>query len=267
MKKLFIGILLLWAALGIMFAQQSGHIVMNPLTGQMEYVTNPYAMGDSLVNLGHDNNIVNSTVNTLIGYGNYLSVGDCVAVGWDNTLNCNQNFALGKNISCNADKVMMLGMSPWGTEAKMAGSLAFCPGGDYAVMHVHSGYDRNTRYSTNKGGVRIGWGWGYNSDSTALEVIATRDTASATLFTSPDAAKLINTENDEWVVDPDEMTLAGSLEVGYVESPYTPKVHSAAADTSLMHTPLKIGDYYIDTSARDIYISTGTSRGSWIKVN
>lgn len=267
MRRLILGILLFIASMGILFAQESGHIVLNPLTGDLEYVTNPYAIGDSLVNLGYDNNVARATLSTMIGFGNYLGRPDCIAVGWDNSVNCNQNFALGKNIRCNSDKVIMIGMSDRQVEARMPGSVAFCPGGEYAVMHIHSGYDATSRYSVNKGGVRIGRGDAYNRDSTALEIIACRDTASASMYSTPDAAQIIATEGDEWIINPDEMSLAGSISAGYIDSPYTPKVHSAAADTSLLHTPLKVGDYYIDTSARDVYISTGTARGSWKKVN
>ena len=265
MKKLIIGILLLWAVMGILFAQESGHIVLNPLTGDLEYVTNPYAIGDSLVNLGYDNNIDHATLSTMIGFGNYLGSPDCVSVGWDNSVNCTQNFSLGKNIQCNAEKVIMIGMSPYlNVEARMPGSIAFCPGGGYGTMYVHSGYTQaNNTYSGNIGGVRIGRGTAYTDGNIALEVIGSYPG----FEDSPATSKIINTGNGEWVVDPDEMTLTGSVEVGYLESPYTPKVHSAAADTSLLPTPLKIGDYFIDTSARDVYISTGTARGTWKKVN
>lgn len=265
MKQLFTGLLLIFTL--SMAAQESGHIVMNPLTGELEFVTNPYAIGDSLVNLGYDNNVWAATLTTTIGFGNYLGHPDCIAVGWDNTFNCLQNFALGKNITCNADKVIMIGMSDRQVEAKMPGSVAFCPGGEWAVLHVHSGYGPRTLYSENKGGVRIGQGYGYADGNISLEVYAHRHTSTATGFSTPATARIIATENDEWIVDSDEMTLAGSLSTGYIESPYIPKVHSAAADTSLMPTPLKIGDYFIDTSARDVYISTGTSRGAWRKVN
>jgi hypothetical protein len=245
-----------------LFSQERGHIVLNPLTGELEYVTNPYAIGDSLVNLGYDNNIARSTLSTMIGYGNFLGQPDCIAIGWDNSTNCEQNFALGKYIECNGEKVIMIGMSNRKVEARMPGSVAFCPPGEYAVMHIHSGYGMGANtYVGNKGGVRIGQGSAYNTDSTALEIFAhIREN-------TPDNAQLIATENDEWIVDPDEMILAGSISTGYLECDYTPKVHSGAADTSLLPVPLKVGDYYIDTSARDVYISTGTVRGSWKKAN
>ena len=353
MRGIFAAILLMISL--SLFAQESGHIVLNPLTGELEYVTNPYAIGDSLVNLGYDNNIDHATLSTMIGYGNYLGSPDCITVGWDNGANCGQNFAIGRNIRCDSDKVIMLGMSTMKVTAKMPGSVAFCPTGEWAVMHVHSGYAMsNNGFYANIGGVRIGNSYSYNSDSTALEIVGRRvnyikyeDTGDTTGLSSGDlwtdttgtdktyeyaeedwnifsdtiyyqttepaepgdgnlwfdtddnyttyssasgvwslfsgnsyiqnytplytgttsAYQLIATENDEWTIDRDEMTMAGSIETGYLECDYTPKVHSAAADTSIMHTPLKIGDYFIDTSARDVYISTGTARGSWRKVN
>lgn len=261
MRCLYVGILLIFSL--SLFSQESGHIVLNPLTGKLEYVTNPYAIGDSLVNLGYDNNIDIKTLSSMIGFGNYLGKPDCIAVGWNNVINCGQNFAIGKNIMCNADKVIMIGMSNISTEARMPGSIAFCPSGELGVMYVHSGYNMpNNGYDENIGGVRIGRENAYNTDSTALEIIAYGDR-----INTPSTVQLIATENDEWTIDPDEMTLAGSMTTGYLECDYTPKVHSAASDTSVMHTPLKVGDYFINTNARDVYISVGISRGSWRKVN
>lgn len=246
-----------------LFSQESGHIVLNPLTGELEYVTNPYAIGGSLVNLGYDNNIDIKTLSSMIGFGNYLGKPDCFSVGWDNTVNCGQNFAIGKNITCNSDKVIMIGMSTVQSEARMPGSVSFCPTGELAVMYVHSGYSMpNDGYDENIGGVRIGRGNAYNTDSTALEIIAHGERSN-----TPSTVQLIATEGDKWTIDPNEMTLVGSISTGYLECDYTPKVHSAASDTSVMHTPLKVGDYFIDTGARDVYISVGISRGSWRKAN
>jgi len=250
-----------------LLSQESGHIVLNPLTGDLEYVTNPYAIGDSLVNLGYNNNVARQTLSTMIGFGNYLGSPDCITIGWDNKAGCAQNFSMGKNIVCNADKVIMIGMSTVNAEAYMAGSVALCPTSEMAVLHIHSGYNMpNNGFVGNMGGVRIGEGSLYNKDSTALEIIAHQDPSNLRAA-SPEGAKLITTEDDEWVIGTDAMTLAGSIEAGYVECDYVPTVHSAASDTSLLPTPLKIGDYYIDTDARDVYISTGTARGSWKKVN
>lgn len=261
MKKHILSILLAIIPL-FCFSQKYGRIVQDPLTGEMEYVYNPYAEGDSIVNLGYGNYpIGEGTLSTMIGFGNVMGSYDGLSIGWDNATSCNRVYALGKNLYCNADEGMPIGMSERTAERRMPGSVAFCPTGDYAVMHVHSGFPQaRNRYTENIGGVRIGRGYTYNNDSTALEVIAHMDTTSATV-------QVIATENDEWVLYPDSMTLAGSVQTGYLESPYTPKVHSAASDTSLLPTPLKVGDYYIDTSARDVYIATGTSKGSWRKVN
>lgn len=268
MKKLIVLVLLFWAVMGILFAQESGQIVMNPLTGELEYVTNPYPIGDSLINLGYDNNIDYSTLSTMVGFGNYLGSPDCIVAGWDNHVACGQNFAFGKNIKCNSDKVIMIGMSPIDTEARMPGSVAFCPGGELAVMHVHSGYRMpNDGFDGNKGGVRIGRGPIYADGNTALEVIAHRDTTFASKFGPPSGEQIIATENDQWVVDPDGMALSGAISTGFVSSPHTPQVYSAAADTSFLPTPEKVGDYFIDTSARNVYIAVGVARGSWRKVN
>jgi len=268
MRRLLLILLFVPSLLTAQYSSESGHIVLNPLTGNLEFVSNPYIIGDSLINLGYDNSISQTTLSTLVGYGNFLSQPDCIVFGWSNTVNCSQNFALGKYIKCNSDKVLMLGMSDKSVEAKMPGSIAFCPMADWAVMHIHSGYGMpNDGWEGNKGGVRIGYGKSYADGDVALEVIAHKDTATSSQFGPPTGDRIIATENDEWVVEPDEVTFAGSVEVANVDSPYTPRVYSGAADTSLLPTPFKVGDYYIDTDARDVYISTGTARGDWKKVN
>ena len=110
MKKLLFALLLIPAILSAQFEEEAGHIVLNPLTGNLEFVSNPYLIGDSLINLGYANSISRTTLSTLVGFGNYLSQPDCIVMGWDNTVNCGQNFAIGKNIKCNSDKVLMFGM-------------------------------------------------------------------------------------------------------------------------------------------------------------
>ena len=269
MKKLLFALLLIPAILSAQFEEEAGHIVLNPLTGNLEFVSNPYLIGDSLINLGYDNSVAHTTLSTMVGFGNYLSQPDCIVMGWDNTVNCSQNFAIGRNIKCNSDKVLMFGMSETkNVVAKMPGSIAFCPEAEWAVMHVHSGYGMpNDGFDGNKGGIRIGYGKTYADGNVALEVIAHRDTTVASKFGPPTGERIIATEDDEWVVEPDAMSFAGSLEVGFVESVYTPQVYSAAADTSFLPTPVKVGDYYIDTDAKDVYISVGIARGSWKKVN
>ena len=268
MKHLLYILLFIPGILTAQYSSESGHIVLNPLTGNLEFVSNPYSIGDSLINLGYDNDVALSTLSTMVGFGNYLSQPDCIVFGWDNTVNCSQNFALGKNIRCNSDKVLMFGMGDKTVEAKMPGSIAFCPEAKWAVMHIHSGYGMpNNGWEGNKGGVRIGYGKAYSDGDVALEVIAHMDTTSSSGFAPPAGDRLIATENEEWVVAPDETTFAGSLEVANIESTYTPHVYSGAADTSLLSTPLKIGDYYIDTDSRNVYISVSTAEGGWRKVN
>jgi len=266
MKKHILSILLAIIPLSC-FSQKHGRIVQDPLTGEMEYVYNPYAQGDSIVSLGYGNTSGGTeALGTIIGYGNKMGSTDGLSIGWDNLTSCNMVFTLGQNLECHSNQALSVGMSTRKVEHSMPGSVAFCPTGKYAILHVHSGFPQaNNRYTEDLGGVRIGSGYAYNSDSAALEIIATRDTEY--LSPPPDGAQLIATENDEWILDPDEMTLAGSTSLGYLECDYVPKVHSAASDTSLLPTPLKVGDYYIDTSARDVYIATGTAQGSWRKVN
>jgi len=270
MRKFSVGLLLLFSL--ALFAQQTGRIVLNPLTGDLEYVTNIYSMGDSLVNIGYGNYPNNTNrptkIYTIIGYGNVMGDDHNIAIGWGNTTSCLEVFSMGKNLRCDMERVIQIGMSEIISEADMPGTVALCPTKSAkGVLHVHSGFEMpNNGYVEDIGGVIIGDGRTYNNDSTALEIITHLDVENPRSVT-PASAQLIATENDEWTIDPDEMTLAGSMAIGYLECDYVPKVHSAASDTSLLPIPLKIGDYYIDTSARDVYIATGTARGSWRKVN
>lgn len=242
-----------------LFSQEQGRWVMNPLTGVLEYVSNTYSMGDFLINLGYDNNTKGNTLNTLIGYGNLMN-DHSIAIGWNNQVGCTENFVLGRNIRCDADRTITIGFGPKYWRARMPGSIAFGSNSKCAILHVHSGHDMpNNGYQGNIGGVRIGWGSVYADGTTALEIIAHSNSASSTT--------ILSTESDEWVIGNDNMTVSGYMATGYFESDHVPKVHSAAGDTSLLPVPLKIGDYFIDISARDVYISTGSVRGSWLKVN
>ena len=169
---------------------------------------------------------------------------------------------MGSLIDCGTDKVIVIGATSHGDlSARIPGSVAFGYSSEYAIMHVHSGYSigRNT-FRGNVGGVRIGpTNRSSFDENTALEIIAHSDSASATT--------ILATGSDELVIDNSSMTVFGSLETGYFENSYTPAIHSAAGDTSLLPVPLKTGDIYIDTSEKDVYISAGYERGKWKKVS
>ncbi|MFH0757322.1 MAG: hypothetical protein V2B15_08555 [Bacteroidota bacterium] len=264
--KRILPIIFLFASISL-FSQQKGRFVVNPLTGKMEYVANIYTMPESLIHIGR-NNTTYASLNTILGYNNYMNANS-LAIGWDNTLSCGSDLALGKLIRCNSDKNMTIGFGAgWSDalETNMPGAIGFGFFSNTATLSVHSGYDMpNNGYVGDIGGVRIGKGRPYNTDSTALEIYALRD--NETYVTEPSGFQYIATENDEWFVGLNEMEVAGTMTVGYMECQYVPRIYSGAADTSLLPTPSKIGDYYIDTSARDVYISTGTDRGTWKKVN
>lgn len=240
---------------------------MDPLTGELGYVTNTYVMTDSLIHLGYGNTTTSGNLNTIIGYGNLLSEHS-IAFGWSNQATCSENFLIGYNINCTSDKTITIGRGAGsvGIYTWMPGSIGLGMLTERATLHVHSGYGQlNNGYEGDIGGVIIGWTGAYNIPNAGLEINAHRDANNPK--TNPPTAKFISTENDEWIVGMEEMTVAGSLSAGNISCSFVPHVYSGAADTSLLPTPLKTGDYYIDTSARDVYISTSATRGSWIKVN
>ena len=261
--KLRVIILLLSITMGIL-AQERPRLVRNPLTGEEEYITNVYYMQDSLIVLGiPGSNYVAPTgyLNASIGFGflNFSEHG--FNIGWNNNIGCPENFVMGHGLKCDSERSMTIGMNATGGKtmtARIPGSIAFGVIAEYPIMHVHSGYSGSVRYLGDIGGARIGGGQKSTFEANVALEIFGHDS---------DSAIMINTDADEWKVRKDSMILSGRMETGYLECTYVPKVHSAAGDTSLLPTPLKIGDYYIDTSPRDVYIAVGASRASWKKVN
>lgn len=253
-------ILLLSISLGIL-AQERPRLVRNPLTGEEEYITNVYFMQDSLIVLGYSD-YLNPTgyLNASIGYGFQNNSEHGFNIGWNNLIGCTENFVIGHGLRCDAERVFTIGTNAAGggnMTGRIPGSIAFGVMTKYPMLHIHSGYSGSVNYSGDIGGVRIGGSRASFESNVALEIFGHND----------DNAVMINAGSNKWRIREDSLNLAGWMETGYLECTYVPKVHSAAGDTSILPTPLKIGDYYIDTSSRDVYIAVGSTRGSWLKVN
>jgi len=76
-----------------------------------------------------------------------------------------------------------------------------------------------------------------------------------------------SSENDRMTVQGNgNASLTGTLTCDDFDSDYTSKVYYSAGDTTLFPTPFKTGDFYINTSDNQIYVSAGTSRGDWIMI-
>jgi len=266
MSKLGMFILLLISI--SLFSQEIGRWVVNPLTGELEYVTNTYFMQDSLIVLGHSSYFYppEGKLNASIGFNlnNFSRHG--FNIGWYNETGCDENFVMGQYITCKGERNTTIGMYDWevGGErmsAKLVGSVAFGANTEYAILHVHRGYGQGHHAYAGEdiGGVVIGRPPFDLESGSNLEIYAHSDSASTTT--------ILRTGSNELVIDNNNMTLSGSLDTGYFESVYTPAIHFAAGDTSLLPVPLKTGDIYIDTSVKDVYISIGSSRGKWEKVN
>jgi len=267
MRKLGIFILLL-VSINLFSQQEVGRWVLNPLTGELEYVTNTYFMQDSLIVLGYSSYFYPPAgyLNASIGYNLQNNARHGFNIGWYNETGCDENFVMGQKVQCFGERNTTIGMHDWGVggetmSAKLVGSVAFGVNTKYAVLHVHSGYGpgQHSYAGEDIGGVAIGRPPFDLTSGTGLEIYAHHDSAST--------PTILRTESDELVIDNYSMTFSGSLETGYFENIHTPAIHSAAGDTSLLPVPLKTGDIYIDTSAKDVYISTGNERGKWKKVN
>lgn len=265
MKKI-LTIALLFCSVALMAQQKRGRLVLNPLSGKLEYVENIYAMSEVLINSGYDN-VTFQSLNTIFGFGNVLN-DNSIAFGWNNYANCNKNFMIGKNLMCNGDKTISIGQ---GFEPNMPGSVNFGYNSERPTLTIHSGYPMpNDGYVGDIGAVRIGYRrGGHNEDSTALEITGFELFYGEGLdnYGTPPGTQFIATENDDWTVGLDGMELTGTFSMANLECDFVPHVYSGAADTSLLPTPFKIGDYYINTTGREVYISTGTSLGKWRKVN
>jgi len=256
----------IFLALAIYGSCQPG-IVTNPHTRQPDFIWNPLRSADTLIYIGYGGSVWDETLNIYIGYSNIMDQYS-ISFGRHNIIGCLHNYVIGNNLRCDSDKTITIGIGgKMRVSAYMPGSIGFGVNTDYSTLSIHSGYPsaENIYQGKNIGGAVIGKGSSYNDDTTALIIRSFRDTA--TYVDDATGTQFIATEDDSWTVDLEGMELSGSLDVGNLSCVFVPQVYSGAADTSLLPTPLKIGDYYIDTSDRDVYISTGIIRGSWKKVN
>ena len=259
-RKLFVVTILL---LSIFPSSWGQRLIKNPFTRKFDFVQSFKHAQDTLINIGYDNYFMSGKFNSVIGYGNSNFSQNSMVIGWQSNTGCLENFFLGSSISCGCDKIIAV-MGKDGGEnpsPRIPGSIALGYSSEYAIMHVHSGYPvGHNAFRGNVGGVRIGPVNRSSFDlNTALEIVAHDNSETTTT--------ILSTESDEIVIDNASMTISGSLETGYFENTYTPSIHSAAGDTSLLPVPLKTGDIYIDTSEKDVYISAGAERGKWKKVN
>jgi hypothetical protein len=131
------------------------------------------------------------------------------------------------------------------------------------LMYIQSGYEAGETYTADIGGVSIG-----GSDLDTLTALQINKHLSGDAYFLKLKKYVDYSLTDVFTVDySGDAVLTGTLTTDSVICTYTPTIYQAVGDTSNYNTPEKIGDMFIDTSAGDTYISVGSTRGDWVKLN
>ncbi len=114
------------------------------------------------------------------------------------------------------------------------------------------------------GGVCIGKNYNYAGDpeEISLEIFSRKLSGSYILKGENSTGSSAIT-----ITDQGNMTLAGYLDAPKVSCPSTPNVYYSASDTTNFPTPWNTGDFFINTAAKNIYVSRGTDRGDWVMIS
>jgi len=260
MKKIIFFSILLFPILLSAQGQENEKRVWNPFTRRFELFSKVYPVNDSVINFGVNNSVSSDTLNGAIGFWNYVNTPNSMVLGYHNYTIAPDNILIGAYLDGDSSQTITIGRG-LSTAFRMVNSKYQSIGlGMFAtepVMYIQSGYEPGESYVADIGGVSIG---GPELDTlTALQInkhltsgyfVKCKNTNQTTLFS----------------VDYDgNAEVSGNLVADSVICNYVPTINQAAADTTGI-TPVKIGDQFIDTSAGDVYISVGTSRGDWIKL-
>lgn len=262
MKRL----IFIFGLLGILLqvqAQDTTRYVWNPMTGEMDYISQVNAVNDSTINFGTNNTLSSDALNGVIGHSNTVSAASSIAIGYMNNTTRANNILFGAYVESDTTHTITIGrglnMSNRMTNSKY-GSIGLGFFSSAPVMYIQSGYESDEAYTADIGGVSIG---GPDLDTlTALQI-------NAHLSGSAYYLKCKNyVGSDVFTVDYNgDAELSGTFTVDSVICTHVPTIHQATGDTSNYATPDKIGDMFINTSAGDTYISVGSSRGDWVKLN
>ena len=266
MKRILIIFLLTLSLAGL----SQSRLLLNPLTGELELTANITYMSDTLINLGTGYPGTN-LINAIVGHSSSSVSENSMILGSHSRASCAYNFILGSYISCSADHSFTISagyIDNQQSSIRLPGSVGIGYLSNRAIMYVHSGYNYGDPYQGNIGGVLINRWRNYHrtyyaDDLLALGIYAHNVDGNSYMLKLKDSAGVEKFS----INDQGTMAVAGSFEAGSVISNYTPKIYHAAGDTSFVPVPTKLGDLYIDTSSKDVYISNATSRGGWIKVN
>jgi hypothetical protein len=274
MKRILIILLLSISLAGY----SQSRLQLNPITGDLELSANIAFMADTLINLG-DNSPGQFLVNSLIGHNNSSVSKNSMIIGFNCSANCADNFVMGSYFKCSSDHGFAISggsmevSQTFNQHGRIPGSVGIGYFSQRGAMHVHSGYNSDDTYCGDIGGVLINRYWTFKSYINRYQYYADSALALSVYSHNVDGSsymmKLKDSEGVEKfsINDQGATTVAGSFEAGSVISNYTPMVYHAAGDTSYIPVPVKLGDLYIDTSQKDVYISNNTARGGWQKVN
>lgn len=237
--------------------------MMNPQTGKLDYISQVNPVNDSTINFGTNNTLSSDTLNGVIGHSNTVQAARSMAFGYMNTTTRADNILFGAYTGSDTTHTITIGrgLSVGGKMVNSRyGSIGLGYFSSVPILYIQSGYEPGESYSADIGGVSIG---GPELDTLTALQINEHLTGNAYFLKCKNSIG-----SDVFTVDYDgNATLSGTMTVDSVICTYTPTIYQAAGDTANYNTPAKLGDMFIDTSAGDTYISVGSSRGDWIKLN
>ena len=259
MKKYIFSILLILPVL-----VYSQYYVMNPETGKFDYYLNVTPGSDTVINFGSVNTLGNANETGVIGHNLIVNAARSLAFGYSNNVTESDNIVFGTYLAPDVEQNITIGRGQ-AAVSPMVNSKYGTVGIGYFVseptLYVQSGYEPGESYVGDIGGVSIG---GPDLDTlTALQITSHAADGSSYFLIMKDSVGVERMTVD----DLGNVEIYGVLSTDSIVSSHTPTIHTAAGDTSNYHTPDKVGDMFINSTAGDVYVSTGTSRGDWVKLN
>jgi len=248
----------------LLSAQDTTNLKFNPIEGRWDYISNIYPGSDTVINFGTNNTFTSDSLNGVVGHQNVVSSGNGISFGYHNDLTHAGVFQFGAFLQSDTTYNLTIGRG-WNRFDKLANSKYGTIGLGYfsstPTMYIHSGLEPGETWTEDIGGVSIGTD--QLDTLTALQIQSLKDDGTSYLIKGQSSSSVeVFTLDDQG-----NMEITGTLTVDSVVCDHVPTIHQAAGDTSNYNTPDKIGDIFIDTSSGDSYMSTGTSRGDWLKLN
>jgi len=242
------------------------YYLWNPITGDLDYISQVNAVNDSTINYGTNNTVSSDTLNGAVGHGNVINTDRSMAIGYYNQTTRANNILFGTNLEADTTYTVTIGQGVTAVNRLVNSKYGSIGMGYFAtepVLYVQSGYEAGESYVADIGGVSIG-----GPDLDTLTALQINEHLSGDAYFLKAKKWVDNTLTDVFTVDYDgDATLTGTLTADSVICTYVPTIHQAAGDTSNYNTPDKIGDMFIDTSAGETYISVEAARGGWEKLN